>query len=40
MFGKKDLTFKRPGTGLSPEFVDLVIGRVAKKRLEKGPSPQ
>ena len=35
VFGKKDLTFKRPGTGLSPEFVDLVIGRVAKRDLKK-----
>ena len=35
MFGKKDLTFKRPGTGLSPEFADLVIGRVAKRDLKK-----
>jgi sialic acid synthase SpsE len=35
MFGSEDLTFKRPGTGVAPEFVDFVIGRVAKRDLEK-----
>jgi N,N'-diacetyllegionaminate synthase len=30
-----DLCFKRPGTGLSPEYVDFVIGRKLKN--EKGP---
>jgi sialic acid synthase SpsE len=24
------LTFKRPGTGIYPKFVDVVVGRIAK----------
>lgn len=31
VFALEDLTFKRPGTGLKPEFVDLIVGRVALK---------
>ena len=35
VFLSEDLTFKRPGTGVAPEFVDFVIGRVAKRDLEE-----
>ena len=35
MFCSEDLTFKRPGTGVAPEFVDFVIGRVAKRDLNE-----
>jgi sialic acid synthase SpsE len=27
------LTFKRPGTGIYPKYVDVVVGRVAKRRI-------
>jgi N-acetylneuraminate synthase len=27
---KSDLTFKRPAHGISPKFIDDVVGRVAK----------
>jgi N-acetylneuraminate synthase len=29
------ITFKRPGTGIGPEYADLVIGGIAKKDIEK-----
>ncbi|MCW3985533.1 MAG: N-acetylneuraminate synthase family protein [Candidatus Bathyarchaeota archaeon] len=28
------LTFKRPGTGISPKFLELVIGRIARKNIK------
>lgn len=28
---RDDLDFKRPGTGIAPEMVDMVVGRVAKR---------
>ena len=31
VFSYEDLTFKRPGTGIKPEFIDFVVGRVATK---------
>jgi sialic acid synthase SpsE len=31
---REDLDFKRPATGISPEFIDFVIGRVAKTDIE------
>lgn len=30
----EDLDFKRPATGISPEYLDMVVGRVAKVDLE------
>jgi N-acetylneuraminate synthase len=27
------LTFKRPGTGIYPKFVDVVVGRTAKRHI-------
>ena len=29
------LTFKRPGTGIYPKFVDVVVGRSAKQDIEE-----
>ena len=34
IFKNEDLTFKRPGTGVSPEFVDFIVGRVATRDLD------
>lgn len=31
IFTHEDLTFKRPGTGIKPEFVDFIVGRAASK---------
>ena len=31
----KDITFKRPGTGLNPEFCDLIIGKSARMDIPK-----
>ncbi len=31
VFTHDDLTFKRPGTGIKPEFIDFVVGRLATK---------
>tara|TARA_B100000524_G_scaffold48398_1_gene22861 strand:+ start:174 stop:1208 length:1035 start_codon:yes stop_codon:yes gene_type:complete len=31
VFTHEDLTFKRPGTGIKPEFVDFIVGRAALK---------
>ena len=31
VFTADDLTFKRPGKGVKPEFYEMVIGRVAKR---------
>ena len=31
VFTHEDLTFKRPGTGIKPEFVDFIVGRAASK---------
>lgn len=31
---RDDLDLKRPGTGLAPEYIDLVIGRKAKRDIE------
>ena len=31
VFTHEDLTFKRPGNGIKPEFIDFVVGRVATK---------
>lgn len=31
---REDIDFKRPATGIAPEFVDMVVGRVAKVDLE------
>lgn len=30
---KKDLMPKRPGTGISPKYTDIVIGRAVKENL-------
>lgn len=32
---KNDLTFKRPSMGISPKFIDEVIGKIALKDIEK-----
>jgi len=29
------LTFKRPGTGISPKYCDFIIGRKSKKDITK-----
>jgi len=31
---RADLDVKRPGTGIAPEFVDMVVGRIAKRRIQ------
>jgi N-acetylneuraminate synthase len=31
---REDLDFKRPGTGISPEYLDYVVGRTAKVNLQ------
>ena len=31
---KDDIDFKRPGTGISPDRLDILIGRKLKRRLE------
>lgn len=31
----EDLTFKRPGTGIKPEFIEFVVGRVATKDIDE-----
>ena len=33
LFKRSDLDFKRPGTGLKPEFINFIIGKAAKKDL-------
>ncbi len=33
VIGEKDVVAKRPGTGISPKDIDVVIGRVAKKEI-------
>ena len=35
IFALEDLTFKRPGTGLDPEFLDLIVGRTALKDIDE-----
>lgn len=30
---RKDLTFKRPGTGIEPKHIDFIIGKIAKKNI-------
>ena len=35
VFSKKNLTIKRPGTGLSPMLWDEVIGQIAKRDFNK-----
>jgi sialic acid synthase SpsE len=30
---RADLDAKRPGTGLPPEFIDLIVGRTAKRAI-------
>ena len=30
-----DLTAKRPGTGIPPQFMEIVIGRAVKRDLEE-----
>ena len=32
---KKDLTFKRPGTGIEPFHLEKIIGKLAKKDIQK-----
>lgn len=32
-FTKKNLTCKRPGTGIPPKFMDIVVGRIAKQNI-------
>jgi sialic acid synthase SpsE len=34
VIGPEDIDFKRPATGLAPEFADFVVGRTAKVTLE------
>ena len=34
-FKNKNLTFKRPGTGLSPMIINKIIGKKAKKFFHK-----
>lgn len=31
----KDLTFKRPGTGIEPFYLNKIIGKISKKNIEK-----
>lgn len=31
---REDLTFKRPGTGIEPKFIDFIVGKEAKKTIE------
>jgi len=31
---REDLDFKRPGTGIEPKFVDVIIGKTAKKDID------
>ena len=31
---EKDITWKRPGTGISPKDIELIINRKAKKNIE------
>lgn len=33
--GKKDITLKRPGSGMEPQYFDFVIGRKAKRNLKR-----
>jgi sialic acid synthase SpsE len=32
---KEDITLKRPGTGIKPEHIDVVIGRTAKEDIRE-----
>ena len=32
---KKDLTFKRPGTGIEPFHLEKIIGKLAKKTFKR-----
>ena len=32
---ESDIVFKRPGTGISPVFADIVLGRKVKSDLEE-----
>ena len=32
---KKDLTFKRPGTGIEPFHLDRVVGKISKRNIKK-----
>lgn len=32
---KKDLTFKRPGTGIEPFYLEKVVGKISKKNINK-----
>lgn len=36
IFSDKNIEFKRPGTGISPKFEKLIIGRPANKNYKKG----
>lgn len=31
---REDITFKRPGTGIEPKYIDFVVGKVAKKTIQ------
>ena len=35
IFSSKNLTTKRPGTGISPLVWDKIIGKKAKKKIQK-----
>ncbi len=32
---KKDLTFKRPGTGIEPFHLEKIVGKISKKDIKK-----
>jgi N-acetylneuraminate synthase len=32
---KKDLTFKRPGTGIEPFHLNKIVGKTSKKNIKK-----
>lgn len=34
-FTKKNITTKRPGTGISPMLINKVIGKIAKKNFQQ-----
>ena len=35
IIAKEDITFKRPGTGIKPENIDIIIGRTAKEDIRE-----
>ncbi|MFR0782455.1 MAG: SAF domain-containing protein [Coprococcus sp.] len=35
VIAEKDLIAKRPGTGISPKYIDIVIGQSLKKDLKE-----